>query len=111
MSQMNDTAIFNDAISFLFNRSQSSINPFTLTFITCDKIRKKGGDIIILTNCIVPISEHQNIKVRESNLTAGKQKNPNHLTHRTINIFQQDAQRFYTVHIDLITELNNKRLI
>jgi hypothetical protein len=97
--------------------------PFSITFITLDRKRKKGGEVIRIEKGIqsgsaqevaqVTTSEKDNSleanKV-EVNLVHNKSTRPNHYKHRTRNIFICGTSQIRKVHIRLITEFNSKKV-
>ncbi len=100
-----------DVMTRLFDKTIRE--PFSLTFISLDKERNKGGDIIKLEQAITPKSEF----VKEALVNSGvvfnetNKRNPNHQDNNTINLTIPGANNIIKVHIDLITEFNNKRVI
>lgn len=83
--------------------------PFSITFISLDKERHKGGDIIRLDSCFVPRSEH--VSTSTPKTTMPNKKSANHIQNNTINVAVTGSDRLVKLHIDLITEFNKKRVI
>lgn len=73
-------------------REMEKQHPFTLSFITCDVNRKKGGDVKTLNNCKRVGQAHDMSK------------------NQTIGVLEDGADHPIAVHIRLITEFNGQEV-
>lgn len=91
--------------------------PFDIQFITCDRRRATGGELVTATGWmkIQKDATHQaagpGTGPRSGALTPSR--NCNHEENGTVNIFNPANSGVHpiTVHIDLIVSFNNKRVI
>jgi hypothetical protein len=81
--------------------------PFSIEFVTYDKAKKAGGDIIRLENVI--LAKNQRGTPRELNKTGSK--TANHYTNATRNLYIKTSGQIRKCHIRLITEINGKTVI
>jgi hypothetical protein len=91
-------------------------NPFSITFISCNRKNKTGGDIIELQNCLLlknQVGRPAIIKNKEVSKEVIKQllKDPNHLKNQTFNIIQSESQHIFKVHKNLIICFCGKTVI
>lgn len=88
-------------------------NTFSITFVTLDKKRKRGGEIIRIEKGIQS-GEKPEPKQAETTTTTTtyntKSSRPDHYKHRTRNIFICGTSQIRKVHIRLITEFNSKKV-
>jgi hypothetical protein len=89
--------------------------PFDATWITCDRRRGTGGDIISAEGWMKLTSDEvENVAASVSADEATRiKKDPNHPKHGTVNVFNpaNSGHHPITVHYDLITFFNGKRVI
>jgi hypothetical protein len=99
--------------------------PFDMVFITADRRRKSGGEIVNARGWLVcsaasdeprAVSEKlraSSCELREEQPDAKDPKDPHHKEHGTINIFNPANSGIHpiTVHFDLIQFFNSKRVI
>lgn len=101
-------------------------NPFSITFITLDKKRKKGGEIIRIEKGIQSGENEMSLKdiytagyknvgtdahiSSDGKIYNDKSRRPEHYKHRTRNIFICGTSQIRKVHIRLITEFNSKKV-
>lgn len=87
--------------------------PFDIKFVTCDRNRGTGGDILEIKGgrkCSTLTKEGEIVYSKEvSSSPTGKSKNPNHYLHATRNILLPNGQ-IRTCHIRLIIEFNGKKV-
>jgi len=107
INPMQPVITIKEVMELLYNKYNKT--PFSLTFVSLDFNRNKGGDIIRLENCLVPRASFITQRTNSEILTS-KHK-PNHLINNTINVAIGATDRLVKIHIDLITEFNNKRVI
>ncbi len=87
--------------------------PFSISFVTCDIERKKGGDILKLDKCMLPkheqnATENFGFAIPEMPRTDFK-KNPDHYQHATRNVVLENGMK-KKFHIRLLLEFNNKKV-
>lgn len=88
---------------------------FSLRFVTADRKRKTGGDIIFIENgkkCVGKGKDGNVIwaaPVGES--STGVKKNPHHYANSTRNVLITSSGQIRKVHIRLIIEFNGKKVI
>jgi hypothetical protein len=99
-----------DALKWIWDNSNRNI-PFNIAFCTLDKKRQSGGEVIELTNAVIPSRE--TIKDTEGNVVRPSLKSidQNRLQNATFNLYVPERNRFYQVHNDLILFFQNKRVI
>jgi hypothetical protein len=99
--------------------------PFDMVFITADRRRKTGGEIVNATGWIVCGSSEESSKPGVKNNSKPKvlsseelpdtkePKDPHHKDHGTINIYNPANSGIHpiSVHFDLIQFFNGKRVI
>lgn len=90
--------------------------PFSMTFVTADRKKGTGGEIIRVANWVKARSStgdgiSTNDKKKDVNkLILGK--NPNHFKNKTRNIRNlRDHKMIRKVHIRLICEFNGKKVV
>lgn len=85
---------------------------FSLKFVTADRVRKSGGEIITVERAQKCVGK-KNDKVLYANSPKieGLTKNPNHNENATRNIYLVDSGQVRKVHTRLIIEFNNKKVI
>lgn len=83
-------------------------NLFSISFVTADKSRQTGGDIIQLENCRIRTKEEKEDVFKSSVPQKGKKQN--HATHSTRNIILANG-KIRKVHIRLILQFNGQNLI
>jgi hypothetical protein len=85
-------------------------NPFSIVFITADKKRDLGGDIIRIDSCVLNwTATKEKIKADGFNPEL-KSKTQNHYDNGTRNLLLP-AGHIKKCHIRLITEFNNKKVV
>ena len=86
--------------------------PFSIKYVMADRRRNNAGRFSSLTNCIVKNLPKQSTRAKHQERLneITKNKNPNHLTHGTINIYHNPTGRTKKVHIRLITHFNEQRI-
>lgn len=89
--------------------------PFSLTFVTANRSKKTGGEIITVKRAILSKYEkslpaHLQDAGTTRTTSTGKGKNPNHFFNGTRNIIDLDTQTFIKVHIRLITHFNGQQV-
>lgn len=94
-----------------FKDSEIAIR-FNISFVTANRQRKTGGEIIKLDNCL--LMKNQNGRPRSKNyqpIVRELLRDPNHHRNQTFNIVQEDSQTKFTVHTNLITRFQNKKVV
>lgn len=89
---------------------------FDLAFITCDRRRGTGGEIRHVTNYVKFKGETISHRTRNRQIKTminSPVRNPNHLQHKTVNIYNpfDSRQHPYTVHWRLMCFFNGKRIV
>jgi hypothetical protein len=103
-----DTMLFADVIAYM-----DSGQPFALSFVSCDKKRKKAGEWIEIKSAVKFMALD---KKKQSSIEAaqpifqGVSKNPHHFENATRNIKLQNGE-LRKIHIRLIRIFNNKKVI
>lgn len=105
------TVTLNEVMQLIFNRTGTYQEPFCITAVSADKARNKGGELLKLTNMIVPTIGRLALAGIETDYNSGDVKSANHKKHGTINLINIDSRRPAKIHIDLILEFNGKRVI
>ncbi|AWW32441.1 hypothetical protein DN752_21100 [Echinicola strongylocentroti] len=86
--------------------------PFSITFITCDKSRKTGGDILTLDRVLLSRNEdaghRHNFESPEPNVTQWT-KRPSHYRNATRNVVLPNGHR-RKFHIRLLLYFNGKKV-
>lgn len=86
--------------------------PFSISFVTCDVGRKKGGDVIKLDNVILSFNENKaeslGFDSPETPVTMFSKK-PNHYEHASRNVILPNGHR-KKFHIRLLLEFNGKKV-
>lgn len=92
--------------------------PFDMAWITCNRKKGTGGDIISAEGWMVVSDQPRETKDVKSETTEnpslkGEAKDPNHPDNGTVNIFNpaNSGVHIHKVHIDLIQFFNGKRVI
>ncbi len=102
-----DSILFKDMITYI-----DSGQPFALSFITFDKKRDKGGELINVKSAVKFMSK----PLQQKAITAAQpefvmvSKNPKHFENATRNIKLQNGS-IRKVHIRLIRLFNNKKVM
>lgn len=102
-----DIIHLNDAL-----RTMRNGEPFSVSFITLDENRKKGGDIISLEKCLLPSSENESKKLNGFESIENKtdfKKKPNHYEHATRNVLLENGH-IKKFHIRLMLHFNDKKV-
>lgn len=85
---------------------------FSISFVTLDENRKKGGDIISLDKCLLA-SLDDDSKIKKGFEVIGNKtdfkKSPSHYEHATRNVVLENGH-IKKIHIRLILTFNNKKL-
>lgn len=85
---------------------------FNISFVTANRKKKTGGEIIHLDNCL--LMKNQNGRPRSKNyqpIVREPLRDPNHHRNQTFNIVQVDSQTKFTVHTNLIVRFQNKKVV
>jgi hypothetical protein len=94
--------------------------PFSVTFITLDRKRKTGGDVVTIDNGMLsgsnneksetqkPLSLTNEIQRMTTEVYSTETRNPNHFVNRTRNIRILGTSQIRKLHIRLIIEFNCK---
>ena len=106
---LKSTILLTDVFETLFNKSDPNPTPFSIIAISYDAKRETGGEILKLDNCIVPTSKRVGNKPQLP--VFSKTKNAAHRKNNTINLLNKNNDTFIKVHIDLIVEFNNQKVI
>ena len=80
---------------------------FSITFVKCDRHRHTGGKIVTIQQATLA-KLHKEAKKLISNQ---KVKNANQWENKTRNILDQSTNSLIKVHIDLITRINDIRIV
>lgn len=96
-----------ELLTILFDRSDINPTPFSIIAISYDERRGTGGDILKLDNCIVPTQK----RIDKVATQTTKTTNPEHRRNNTINLLNKNNNQFVKLHIDLIVEFNNHKVI
>lgn len=100
-----------DALGLMVDENKNPV-PFSVTYVTCDIERKKGGDIIKLEKCML---SKKNVDYEKSGFqdpdapVTGFTKNPNHYGHATRNVVLPNGH-VKKIHIRLILEFNGQKV-
>ncbi len=83
--------------------------PFSIAFFKADEKRNEAGELVEYQNCILAkfvknLPKH----LRNSKVSLGTAKLPNHWKNSTRNIFLIDTQEIKKIHIRLIYSINDK---
>lgn len=109
---MDATILRSDVLKILDNGE-----PFEMELVTADRKRGTGGDLIELRGWQKIVGDRQpagnNSKFNIQNSTLAPTRNPNHRTHKTINLHNPNNPRLHpiTAHIRLIQFFNGKRVL
>lgn len=101
------TITLKEVLEFLFNRSAAPA-PFSIVAVTADFKRKKFGDILKLDNVIVP-ARHRNLPASERISEGGA--HGERRQNNTINLLNKNTDEYVKVHLDLICEFNDKKVV
>lgn len=86
--------------------------PFSMTFITADRRRGTGGEIIRVRNWAKCQQQTATPELSILPTSTGQGKKPNHYFNKTRNIFNlREPRTTRKVHIRLICEFNGKQVI
>lgn len=105
--EFNDTVLFKDMIEYM-----DSGQPFSLSFVTFDKKRDKGGEWINIQSAV----KHMAKAAAQKAITAAQptfnvvSKNPHHFENATRNIKLKNGS-IRKIHIRLVRIFNNKKVI
>lgn len=92
---------------------------FTITWVTADRKRETGGQILHLINAVLVQRDPKTKKkkdfvsaatVADEDYLSGK-KNPRHFENDTINLMKRGTQQIRKAHVMLITVFNGKPVI
>lgn len=90
-------------------------DPFDLEFISADRKRGTGGDLIKVTGWQKVVGEmaEESTPGQKRKSHQDPERNPHHRAHKTINIYspQNRLNHIITVHIRLMQIFNGKRII
>lgn len=75
--------------------------PFSIEFVTCDRKKGKGGQIIRFDHAIFVGGPSR----------AAKERNPNHYHNHTRNIRHRDGDRIVTIHPHLVLKFNGMEVV
>lgn len=75
--------------------------PFSIEFVTCDRKKAKGGQIIRFDHAIFVGGPSR----------ASKERNPNHYHNHTRNIRHRDSDRIVTIHSHLVLKFNGMEVV
>lgn len=103
----NDTILFKNMITYI-----DSGQPFSLSFVTYDHKRKKGGEWINVKSAVklmAPEKQQKAIDAAQPSFTMVS-RNPNHFENSTRNIKLQNGS-IRKIHIRLVRLFNNKKVI
>ena len=102
------TITLSEVMAVLFNRSNPAPVPFSIIAVSYDNRRGTGGEFLKLENCIVPPSKEKNSSEAAEQSAAGKVSR-----HRnnTVNLLNKMNDTYVKVHVDLIVEFNNQKVI
>jgi hypothetical protein len=86
--------------------------PFDLQFITADRRRKHGGEIVNVKDAILKGAKKKTVaKMHFEKLDAiQNKKDPSHSVHGTVNVFVPHSNKTMKVHVRLITGINQTRV-
>lgn len=87
--------------------------PFSLTFVTADKNKRTGGEVVDIAAAILTWGDDKAMRkaLNEESVSADKkEKKPNHWKHRTRNLLLPNGQ-IRKVHLSLITKFNGYDVI
>jgi len=108
MMDFNDTISLKDAIAYL-----DSGQPFSLSVITYDKKRKKGGEWLEIKSAVKHMflsSEDQKKLSAVQPVSSGFYKDPHHYENSTRNIKFENGE-IRKIHLRLIRLFNNKTVL
>lgn len=103
-----DTILFADVIAYM-----DSGQPFTLSFVSCDKKRKKAGEWVEIKSAVKLMAtdkKKQSAIEQVQPIFEQVSKNPHHFENATRNIKLQNGS-LRKIHIRLIRIFNNKKVI
>ena len=103
----NDTILFKEMITYM-----DSGQPFSMSFVTYDKKRKRGGEWINIKSAVklmAPEKQQKAIEAAQPTFTMVS-KNPKHFENSTRNIKLQNGS-VRKIHIRLVRLFNNKKVI
>jgi hypothetical protein len=95
-------------------RAIDSGDPFDLVYLTADRRRGTGGEIkTVQQHCKVKPAPGSTADHFNRSLTVVDSRNPQHMSHRTINIFNPSdpSQHVIKIHWRLMEFFNGKRII
>jgi hypothetical protein len=78
--------------------------PFTITYVKCDRTRKKGGDIAILKDVTGNIKDSAPQTSQATNTNK-----PAHQIHKTFNVKTQRGD-LRKIHLYLVLEINGEEI-
>lgn len=78
--------------------------PFTITFVKCDRIRRKGGGITTLKDVTGNIKDSAPKTTQATNI-----KKADHHLHKTFNVKTQRGD-FQKIHLYLVLEINGEEI-
>lgn len=84
--------------------------PFACRFVTADRKRNTGGEIITVVNAVKCVGKKDGEIVFLGRETAAPRRNPNHYENATRNIALQNGA-IRKMHIRLIIEFNGQKVI
>lgn len=89
--------------------------PFSITFVTADRTRRRGGEIIFIDKaqkCVGKRNGGVLYPTPVNPVSPGSiARDPNHRQNDTRNIFIPSSGQVRKVHLRLITQFNGKRVI
>lgn len=103
--------LLRDALHEMDQVSSSGIPvPFSLKFVTADRKRKTGGEIIEVKDAIKCIGKKNGMVIYDGNTLSRKEKAPSHYENATRNIALPNGS-IRKIHIRLIIEFNAQKVI
>ena len=89
--------------------------PFSITFITADRTRNTGGEIINISEAQKCVGKQSGSVLYATPVNASSTnsvaRDPHHRENETRNIFIPISGQVRKVHLRLITQLNGKKII
>ncbi len=84
---------------------------FTINFVTANRAKQTGGKIMTINKAVVNAKYNKPIKTPLPKGEGQGVGQPNNFENQTINILDLDTNQIIKVHIQLITRINDTKII
>ena len=84
---------------------------FSINFVTANRQKQTGGKIMTINKAVVNAKYNKVLAPKKNYNNETTQVQPNNFENQTINILDLDTNQIIKVHIQLITRINDIKII